>query len=128
MAKNFKPKDYNSVSPYFIVGDAAGFISLMREVFNAVELSVYNRPDGSIMHAEMRIDDSVIMIGSASSEFPAVPMVMHVYVKDVDAMFRKAVQAGCRAFEEPKQREGDSDRRGTFIDIAGNMWSVATQQ
>ena len=127
MNKDFKPADYNSVSPYFIVNGAQKFIDLLREIFDAKELRRYDMPDGTIMHAEIQIDDSVIMLGDSSDKFPPVPLVMHVYVPNVDEIFDKAVNAGCEIVERPKEREGDPDRRATFKDFAGNMWSVGTQ-
>ncbi len=127
MQTEFKPKGYNSVSPYFIVKDAERFIGQMKQIFDAAVLRDYRMPDGTIMHAEIQIDDSVIMLGEASDEFPPVPIVMHVYVSDVDKTFDKAIQAGCEIVQAPKQREGDPDRRATFKDYAGNMWSVGTQ-
>ncbi len=128
MNKAFKPTGYNSVSPYFIVNGAQQFINLLREIFNAEELRRYDRPDGTIMHAEIRIDDSVIMVGDSSAEFPAITLVLHVYVANVDEVFERAIQAGCEIIEKPKESEGDPDRRATFKDFAGNMWSVGTQQ
>ena len=128
MEKQFKPIGYNSVSPYFIVSGGQKFIDLMKEIFNAKELRRYDMPDGSIMHAEIQIDDSVIMIGDSSEKFPPVQLVMHVYVPNVDETFQKAVDAGCEIVEQPTEREGDPDKRGTFKDFAGNMWSVGTQQ
>lgn len=124
----YKPAGYNSVSPYFIVKGAQQFIDLMKKVFAAKELRRYDMPDGSIMHAEIQIDDSVIMLGDASDKFPPVPIVIHVYVSDVDKIFQKAIDAGCEVVERPKEQEGDPDRRGTFKDFAGNMWSIGMQK
>lgn len=123
----FKPSGYNSVSPYFVVNGAQELIDLMKHIFNATELRRYDRPDGTIMHAEVRIDDSVIMIGDSSGEFPPLPWIIHIYVPNVDEIYKKAVEYGCEIVEEPREREGDPDRRGTFKDFAGNMWSVSTQ-
>ncbi len=103
MNKDFKPESYNSVSPYFIVKGAQKLIDLLQEVFDAEELRRYDMPDGSIMHAEIRIDDSVIMLGDASEKFPAMTQVIHVYVPDVDEVFSKAVAAGCRLLKFPKK-------------------------
>ena len=128
MDKQFKPTGYNSVSPYFIVNGGQKFINLIKEIFDAEELRRYDMPDGSIMHAEIQIDDSVIMIGDSSEKFPPVQIVIHVYVPNVDETFKKAVDAGCEIVEQPKEREGDPDRRATFKDFAGNIWSVGTQQ
>jgi len=127
MDKQFKPKGYNSVSPYFIVNGAQKLIELLKQIFNTTELRRYDMPDGTIMHAEIKIDDSVIMLGDSSEKFPPVPFVMHVYVPDVDKTFEKAIGAGCEIIESPKQRENDSDRRATFKDFAGNVWSIGTQ-
>lgn len=127
MNRAFKPTNYNSVSPYFIINGGQKFIDLMKEIFGAKELRRYDMPDGTIMHAEIQIDDSIIMLGDSSDKFPPVQLVMHVYVPNVDEIFDKAIKAGCEIIEEPYQRDGDPDRRATFKDYAGNMWSVGTQ-
>ncbi len=127
MNKRFKPANYNSVSPYFIVKDAQRLIDLLHKIFNASELRRYDHSNGTIMHAEIKIDDSVIMLADASDKYPSVSMVMHVYVEDVDKTFDAAIAAGCKVIELPKQREGDPDRRATFMDFADNIWSIGTQ-
>ncbi|HEY0057294.1 MAG TPA: VOC family protein [Pedobacter sp.] len=127
MEKSFKPSGYNSASPYFIVNGAQRFIDLVKEIFDAKEVRRYDMSDGSIMHADIQIDDSVIMLGDSSERFAPVPIVMHVYVLDVDATFQKAIDAGCEIIETPKVQDGDPDKRATFKDFAGNMWSVGTQ-
>lgn len=127
MNKIFKPDGYNSVSPYFIVNGAQKFIDLMKEIFDAKELRRYDMPDGSIMHAEIQIDDSVIMLGDSSEKYPPSSTVIHVYVSDVDKIFDRAIKAGCQIIEKPTQRDNDPDRRGSFKDFSGNLWSVSTQ-
>ena len=127
MNKAFKPAGYNSVSPYFIVDGAQKLLDLLGVLFNAKELRRYDRPDGTIMHAEFLLDDSVLMIGDSSLKFPPIQLVMHVYVPNVDETFEKAIQAGCEIVERPKEHKGDPDRRATFKDFAGNMWSIGTQ-
>lgn len=127
MSTLFKPVGYNSVSPYFIVPEADRFIQLMKDLFDAQELRRYDMPDGSLMHAELMLDDTVIMLGQSTEKYPAVPMVMHVYVPDVGAAYKKALELGCENMEAPKQRDGDPDRRASFKDYAGNWWSVGTQ-
>jgi len=127
MEKPFKPAHYNSVSPYFIVNGAQKLIDLLANLFDAQRLRRYDRADGTIMHAELRIDDSVIMLADASAQWPAVTSIMHVYVADVEKVYQKALSLGCEAMQAPKQQEGDPDRRGSFKDFAGNLWSVSTQ-
>jgi len=128
MNKNFKPMRYNSVSPYFIVDGAQKFVDLLKEIFDSKELRRYETTDGKIKHTEIQIDDSVIMLSDSSEKYPPVPIVMHVYVPNVDEVFERAIDAGCEIIEQPKQRDEDTDRRGTFKDFAGNMWSIGTQQ
>lgn len=127
MKKNFKPDSYNSVSPYFTVDDAEAFIDFLVKVFGAELLRRYDRPDGKIMHAEMRIDDSVIMLANSTDQWPPATVIIHVYLPNVDEVYDRALMHGCTVVQPPKQQEGDPDRRGTFKDFAGNMWSVSTQ-
>lgn len=128
MKLSFKPSTYNSVSPYFVVEGAQAFIDFTKDVFGAKELRRYDLPDGSVMHAEVKIDDSVLMIADSNERYPPHRLMVHVYVPDVDATYRKAIEVGCEAVEEPVQKEGDPDKRGSFTDFAGNFWSVGTQQ
>lgn len=124
---NFKPKNYNSVSPYLIVDEAQRLADLLKAVFGAEELRKFERPDGSIMHMEVRIDDSVIMLSDATEDYPADATMLHVYVVDSDATYKKAIENGCQPIEQPVNKEGDPDKRGSFLDFAGNFWSVSTQ-
>ena len=127
MNTSFKPGGYNSVSPYFVVNGAQKLVDLLKELFGASVKRRYDLPDGKIMHLELQIDDSVIMIGDASDRFPVYTHLMHVYVKDVDEIFKKAIKLGCESLYAPNEREGDPNRRGAFKDFAGNTWTVATQ-
>lgn len=127
MPKDFKPAGYNSVSPYFVVKGAAKFVDLLTKLFNASQHRTFGRPDGSVMHAELKIDDSIIMLSEASENFPGNNLLMHVYVPDVDATYAKALALGCTSLQVPSQKEGDTDKRGGFQDFAGNMWYVSTQ-
>lgn len=128
MKKEFKPSGYNSVSPYFVVDNAGKFVSFLVEVFNGKELRKYDMPDGTIMHAEVQIDDSVIMLGNSSEQWPQNNLLLHIYHSNVDELFAKAVAYGCTSIEQPKEREGDPDRRGSFKDSWGNIWSIGTQK
>lgn len=127
MDKAYKPAGYNSVSPYFIVDGAQKLIDFLVQLFDGKELRKYKREDGTIMHAEVRIDDSVVMISDATDEYPPVTIIMHVYVPDVNTTYIKALKLGASELQKPKNNEGDPDNRGTFLDFAGNMWSVSTQ-
>lgn len=127
MKKPFKPENYNSVSPYFVVDDCRKMITLLKGIFDAEELRKYENTDGSIMHVELRIDDSVIMLADSSEAYPANNLLVHVYVQDVHKVFRKAVELGCQVVEEPVNKPGDPDVRGSFKDFQENMWAVGMQ-
>jgi PhnB protein len=127
MKTTFKPTGYNSVSPYFISGDVKKFADLLQQLFQATELRKFDRPDGTVMHLELRIDDSVIMVSQASKEYGSITHMMHVYVADVDAVYKKALALGCQPLGAPEQKGDDPDRRGGFTDFDGNQWYVSTQ-
>ncbi|MCB0497060.1 MAG: VOC family protein [Cyclobacteriaceae bacterium] len=128
MNKKFKPNGYNSVSPYLMVDNPKKFIDMLVQIFDAIEKRKYVRNDGSILHAELQVDDSIIMLAEANNTYPSYQLWLHIYVQDVDAVFDKAVQYGCDIVERPIQKEGDPDRRGTFKDFEGNFWAIGTQQ
>ncbi len=123
---NYKPQSYNSVSPYLIVDGAAAAIDFLVRVFDAVELSRIPGEGGRVMHAEVRIDDSVVMLADAVENWPAVPAHVHVYVPDVDATFRRALENGATLVQEPVKKE-DADKRGGFKEPGGTTWWVATK-
>jgi uncharacterized glyoxalase superfamily protein PhnB len=127
MRKHWKPTDYTSVSPYLMLRDAQDVIDFLTQVFGATALRRFDMPDGTVMHAELRIDDSVIMLADSSDAYPAFPVWLHVYVRDVDATYRRALELGAESVQEPRQREGDPDRRGGVKDPAGNTWWISTQ-
>ncbi len=123
----FKPEGNNSVSPYLIVDDAQRMIDMLIGIFAGVPLRRFNREDGSIMHAEIKIDDSVIMISRSTSEYPQNNTILHVYVADVDEVYERGIAYGCRGMTKPTV-SGDPDKRDMFRDFADNLWSVSTQQ
>ncbi len=124
----YKPLHYNSLSPYLIVDNAQELVNQLTAVFNATVLRRYDRPDGSIMHVELQLDDSVIMLSNSTAQYPAHKTMLHFYVPDVLATYRRAINNGCTPVSEPVNQPGDPDTRGSFYDAAGNHWSVSTQQ
>jgi PhnB protein len=115
-----------TVSPYLIVSGAQRMIGFMERVFGGELVRRFDGPDGTLMHAEVRIGNSIVMLGEAGGEWQPVQAVLHVYVADVDSTWRAALEAGARPVQEPVRKEGDEDRRGGFLDPAGNSWWVAT--
>lgn len=127
MNDHYKPTGYNSLSPYIIINGAQKQIELLKELFDAKEMRCYDTPDGTVLHAELKIDDTILMIADATDKYPPNQSLIHIYVPDVDEVFNKAIDLGFESVDSPKQKEGDPDRRGSFKDLAGNIWSVATQ-
>ncbi len=127
MDRSYKPQGYSSVSAYIVANDAQGVIDFLMEAFDARQTRRYEMPDGSIMHAEVQIDDTVVMVSDGTEDNPPFPIWLHVYVPEVDASYRRALEAGGLSVDEPKQREGDPDRRAGVKDPAGNTWWIATQ-
>lgn len=127
MTVDWKPDGYSTLSPYLVVERAERVIDFLATVFRASELRRYDMPDGSIMHAEVRIDDTVVMIGEAGGDWQPRPAFLHVYVEDVDAAYERALAAGGVSVEEPHRCEGDPDRRGGVRGPGGNTWWIATQ-
>lgn len=127
MTSSFKPEGYPSVSPYLITAAAEQVVAFLTAAFGASALRRFDMPDGTIGHAEMRIGDSVVMLGAAGGEWPPAPGHIHVYVADVDATYQRALAAGGVSVKEPTQREGDPDRRGGVKDPGGNTWWIGTQ-
>lgn len=128
MKDAFKPSGYNSVSPYVVVRGAQQMIDLLKKIFDVKELRRYDDGKGRIVHGEVMLDDSIIMIADSTEQWPPNKSLIHVYVKDVDATYKRALEAGCQSVQEPRVQEGDPDRRGGFNDFSGNSWFVSTQQ
>lgn len=125
---SWKPEGYTTLSPYLITRNAQAVIDFLVDALDAEPLRRFDNEDGSIMHVEVRIDDTVVMMGEAGEAWPAVPCHLHVYVPDVDASYRRALQAGGESVQEPTRRDGELDRRGGVKDPGGNTWWLATQE
>lgn len=122
----FKPDSYTSVSPYLIVDGAPRTIDFLIDVFRAAELRRDSDPSGGLRHAEVRLDDSVIMIADAADDWPPMAAHVHVYVSDVDAVYQRALAAGALSVQEPSDKD-DGDRRGGVKDAGGTTWWIATR-
>jgi PhnB protein len=126
MEKTYKPSGYTSVSPYLIVDGAARTIEFLKETLGAVELRKYPDGSGKLMHAEVRIDDTVVMLADPGPNWPAVAAHVHVYVTDVDGIYRRALKAGAVSVQEPVQKQ-DEDKRGGVKDAGGTTWWISTR-
>lgn len=124
---DWKPANYPSVSPYLISGNAEGLIQFLKHIFDADVTRRVDRPDGSIMHAEVRIDDSIVMIGGGATQHAPSAVHIHVYVPDAAAVYERAIEHGAQSVQAPTRKREDDDLRAGFSDADGNTWWVANQ-
>jgi PhnB protein len=123
----YKPNNYSSVSPYLIVDGANATIDFLKRVFGAIELRRFPDEAGKLRHAEVRIEDTVIMLADpAPPDWPPVPSYVHIYVSDVDTTYRRALEAGAVSVQEPNKKQ-DEDKRGGVKDAGGTTWWIATK-
>ena len=121
------PEGYHSVTPYFVVQGVPRLLDFLKQAFDATEIFRMPRPDGTIMHAELRIGDSIVMLGEAMEEFPPRSSSIYLYVNDADATYQRALQAGATSTMEPADQFW-GDRNAGVVDPAGNHWWIATHQ
>ena len=106
------PEGYHTATPYLVVKGADKTIEFLKKAFGAEPaFEPMTRPDGKIMHADLKIGDSHVMLGEASDQHPAMPGMVHLYVANVDAVYQRAVAAGgISAMEPTDQFYGDRGR------------------
>ncbi len=121
-----KPAGHNAVSPYLLVSNVARTLAFLRATFDAVELYKQALPDGTIRHAEVRIDDSVVMMGERPDGRDPVRCSTHVYVPEVDAAYDRALAAGATSISEPKDQPY-GDRSAGVRDDEDNIWWIGTR-
>lgn len=119
------PKGYHSVTPYLTVRDAPGLIEFLAKVFDAELVERNDRPDGTIMHAEVRIGDSMLMISEACEQMGAMTSHLYLYVNDADSTYKKAVDAGSETIMKPENQFW-GDRMGGVRDPWGNLFWIGT--
>lgn len=126
------PPGFHTITPSIIVKDANAAISHYKKAFGAEEVMCMRSPDGGVMHAELKIGDSIVML---SGEWPDMGMKapapnhisggLHVYVTDVDTAFKRAVDAGCTPVMPPGNMFW-GDRYAKVLDPHGHQWGLAT--
>jgi PhnB protein len=118
------PKGFGTVTPFLKVADAAKQIEFLQKAFAAQITFRMNGPDGSLIHAEAKIGDSMVMIGQAPPGQEMRSMI-NLYVPDTDASYHSAIAAGATSIREPAD-QFYGDRSGGVRDICGNEWWMAT--
>ena len=137
MPKTVKPipEGYHAVTPYLTVKDAARAIEFYKKAFGAKEMFRFAQPDGTIGHAELKIGDSPIMLSDEAPEMGVkspqslggTPITIYLYVEDVDAVVKRAVDAGAK-LTRPVADQFYGDRNGTVADPFGHIWWVSTHK
>jgi PhnB protein len=119
------PEGYRTVTPYLVVGDAKAQIEFLKRAFGAEEKYRHADNEGNVSHAEVRVGDSMIMIGQARGPWTPKCGMFYLYVEDVDAAYKQAVAAGGKSVQEPAN-QFYGDRNGGVEDSQGNQWWIAT--
>ncbi len=121
------PDGYHTVTPYLVVKGVADLIEFVKEVFDAEEMRIEPRPDGSIQHARVRVGDSPLMMGEPVGDMTPMPATLYVYVDDPDATYERALKAGATSVREPAD-QFYGDRNAGVQDASGNQWWVAVHK
>lgn len=119
------PEGYHTLTPHLIVQGASKLLDFLKEAFDATEKYRLPGPDGVVMHAEVKIGDSMVMIGEATGQWQAMPASMALYTDNADALYKRALEAGATSIREPAD-QFYGDRSGGVKDPAGNHWWIAT--
>jgi PhnB protein len=125
MAVNRIPEGFHNVTPYLVVQGVPKLLDFMKQAFMAQEIMRMPAPDGTIMHAEVRIGDSAIMMGEARGEHKPMPGSIYLYVDDTDTTYQRALQAGATSLMEPTD-QFYGDRSASVVDPVGDHWFIAT--
>ena len=116
---------YRTLTPYLVVSDADAEMSFLRTAFGATEVSCQRNTDRSVMHAELKIGDSLVMLGQACGEWKALPAALYVWVPDVDAVYAQALEAGAASQSAPEDKPY-GHRNAGVVDRNGITWWIGS--
>lgn len=125
MAPHHIRNGFHSVTPYFIVANADRLIDFTVQCFDARIIDIARNEDGAVTHAEIRIGDSIIEVSEAGGKYPPVQFAIHLYVSQVDEVYKKCLSAGAESIEAP-QDHPYGERGAGIRDSHGNQWFLAT--
>ena len=114
---------YRTVTPYLLVPDADAELAFLKAAFGATELNCQRHPDNSVMHAEITIGDSLVMLGQAGGPWKPLSAALYLWVEDVDATYARALQAGAKSESEPEDKPY-GHRNAGVIDPNGTTWWI----
>ncbi|HJV22046.1 MAG TPA: VOC family protein [Holophagaceae bacterium] len=119
------PDGFTTVTPYLAVADGDRMLRFLEAAFGAEVLRRHRRPDGTLGNAEVQVGTARVMVGQVDDPARAMRAMLYLYVENVDAVFRAAVEAGGRVVLEPMDHFY-GDRSGGLTDPCGNEWWIAT--
>ena len=114
---------YRTVTPYLVVSDADTELAFLKAAFGATEVECQRNPDNQVMHAEMKIGDSLVMLGQAGGRWTPRPAALYLWVDDVDATYARALHAGATSESEPEDKPY-GHRNAGVIDQNGITWWI----
>jgi uncharacterized glyoxalase superfamily protein PhnB len=114
---------YRTVTPYLVVSDADAELAFLKSAFGGVETMCQRNPDNSVMHAEIKIGDSLVMLGQAGDQWKPRNAALYVWIEDVDAIYEKALAAGATSESAPEDKPY-GHRNAGVIDRNGITWWI----
>ena len=115
---------YRTVTPYLVVPDANTELAFLKAAFGATEVLCHRNADSSVMHAEIAIGDSLVMLGQAGQQWTPRPAALYLWIDDVDATYAKALAAGATSESKPEDKPY-GHRNAGVVDQNGVTWWIA---
>lgn len=120
------PYEHQNIVPYIMADNVADLIDFMERAFGGTLKYKLDRPDGSIMHAEVTIGKNFVMMGEPTEQFGAMPAAIYLYVEDCDKVYDNALAAGAVSLAPVKTMHHAGERYGCVRDFTGNIWWIAS--
>jgi PhnB protein len=114
---------YRTVTPYLVAPDADAELAFLKAAFGGAEVNCQRNPDNTVMHAEIMIGDSLVMLGQAGEQWKPRPAALYLWVEDVDATYARALQAGATSESAPEDKPY-GHRNAGVVDQNGITWWI----
>lgn len=119
------PPGFHTVTPYFLAEDADRLLGFLEKGLGGEVTERVAGPDDVVLHAQVRLGDSMVMLGQGGGDFPPRPCFLYLYVEDARALYERAVAAGASSIQAPRD-EFYGDRTAAVRDVEGNVFWIAT--
>jgi PhnB protein len=126
MKHNPVPDGYHSITPYLKLPNAGRLVEFLKKAFDGIETGRLTKPDGAVLHAEVRVGDSLVMVHESPDHRKPKPSTLYLYVGDVDATYKRAIEAGGLSVTEPTNMYY-GDRVACVRDVSENDWWIAAR-